>query len=122
MNWYLKVLKQYADFKGRARRKEYWMFFLFNIIISYGITFIALGLEMPELSIVSTIYSLAVLIPGIAVGVRRMHDVGKSGWYLLIPIYSLILACTDSEEGPNKWGPNPKNPNTELDDIGVAEA
>ena len=98
------------------------MFFLFNMIISYGITFLALGLELPELSIVSTIYSFAVLIPGIAVGVRRMHDVGKSGWYLLIPIYNLVLACTDSEDGSNKWGANPKNPNTELDDIGVVEA
>ncbi|WP_298479390.1 DUF805 domain-containing protein [uncultured Maribacter sp.] len=122
MNWYLKVLKQYADFKGRARRKEYWMFFLFNIIISYGIMGLALGLEMPSLSILSSIYSLAVLVPGIAVGVRRMHDVGKSGWFLLIPIYNLILACTNSEEGDNKWGANPKNPNNELNEIGVSES
>jgi len=122
MNWYFKVLKQYADFSGRARRKEYWMFFLFNIIITYGIQIFAVAIELPELLIISTLYSFAVLIPSIAVGVRRMHDAGKSGWYLLIPIYSLILACTDSEEGNNKWGPNPKNPNTELDEIGVAEA
>ncbi len=122
MNWYFKVLKQYADFNGRARRKEYWMFFLFNLIITYGIQFIAIGLELPEILIVSTIYSFGVLIPSIAVGVRRMHDVGKSGWYLIIPIYSLILACTNGEKGPNKWGPDPKNPDTELDDIGVAEA
>lgn len=119
MNWYLKVLKQYADFNGRARRKEYWMFFLFNMIISYGIIGIGAALNMPELSIVSTIYSLAVLLPAIAVGVRRMHDVGKSGWFILVPIYNLILACTDSEEGTNEYGPNPKNPSTELDDIGV---
>ena len=108
MNWYLKVLKQYADFKGRARRKEYWMFFLFNIIISYSLTFAAIGLEVPILATIGSIYSLAVLVPGIAVGVRRMHDVGKSGWFLLIPIYNLILACTDSENGSNKWGDNPK--------------
>ena len=119
MNWYLKVLKQYADFNGRARRKEYWMFFLFNMIINYGIIGIGAALNMPELSIVSTIYSLAVLLPAIAVGVRRMHDVGKSGWFILVPIYNLILACTDSEEGTNEYGPNPKNPSTELDDIGV---
>jgi len=122
MNWYFKVLKQYADFNGRARRKEYWMFSLFNIIIIYGFQFIAIAAELPEILIISTIYSFAVLIPSLAVGVRRMHDVGKSGWYLLIPIYSFILACTDSEEGNNKWGPNPKNPNTELDEIGVTEA
>ncbi|NMH89103.1 DUF805 domain-containing protein [Flavivirga algicola] len=118
MNWYLKVLKQYADFSGRARRKEYWMFFLISIIISYGIIFISIGLEMPSLAMASTIYSFAVLIPSLAVGVRRMHDVGKSGWYLLIPIYSLILACTDSEAGSNKWGPNPKSDAEEIDLIG----
>ncbi len=119
MKWYLKVLKQYADFNGRARRKEYWMFFLFNMIISYGITFIAIGLEVPSLSIVSTIYSFAVLVPGIAVAVRRMHDVGKSGWYCLIPIYNIILACTDGEQGSNEYGPNPKDPeNDEIGDIG----
>tara|TARA_R110002050_G_scaffold202806_1_gene337999 strand:- start:784 stop:1161 length:378 start_codon:yes stop_codon:yes gene_type:complete len=119
MNWYLKVLKQYADFKGRARRKEYWMFFLFNILIAYGIIFLALGIDMPELSILNTIYSLGVLIPSIAVGVRRMHDVGKSGWYLLIPIYSFILAVTNGEVGPNKWGPDPKgSASEEIDEIG----
>lgn len=121
MNWYLKVLKQYADFKGRARRKEYWMFFLFNVIISYGTVGIALGLDMPELSIINSIYSLAVLVPSIAVAVRRMHDVGKSGWYCLIPIYNLILACTDSEPGRNQWGDNPKGigNNNAIQEIGT---
>jgi uncharacterized membrane protein YhaH (DUF805 family) len=115
MNWYLKVLKQYADFSGRSRRKEYWMFFLINMIISYSISFIAIFLEIYSLEIFSTIYSFAVLIPSIAVGVRRMHDVGKSGWYLLIPIYNLILACTDSEARSNKWGKNPKVDANEVD-------
>lgn len=119
MNWYLKVLKQYADFSGRARRKEYWMFVLINILITYGIIFISIGFEIPELSILNSIYSFAVLVPSIAVGVRRMHDVGKSGWYLLIPIYSLILACTDSEAGSNKWGPNPKSDTEDIDLIGT---
>tara|TARA_R110002049_G_scaffold65035_1_gene170987 strand:+ start:126680 stop:127042 length:363 start_codon:yes stop_codon:yes gene_type:complete len=119
MNWYLKVLKQYADFNGRARRKEYWMFTLFNLIIIYGSSIIAIAIDTPLLSIVGSIYSLAVLIPSLAVGVRRMHDVGKSGWYLLIPIYSLILACTDSEAGTNKWGPNPKTGTEEIDQIGL---
>jgi uncharacterized membrane protein YhaH (DUF805 family) len=62
-----------------------------------------------EIPILSTIYSFAVLLPSIAVGVRRMHDVGKSGWFLLIPIYNLVLALTDSESGENKYGPNPKD-------------
>jgi len=64
----------------------------------------------------SNIYNLAVLIPGIAVGVRRMHDVGKSGWFLLIPIYNLILACTDGEKGSNLYGLDPKNPEVDITD------
>ncbi len=108
MNWYLKVLKQYADFNGRARRKEYWMFALISMIISYGIVGIATALDAPGLAMLSTVYSLGVLIPSIAVGVRRMHDVGKSGWFLLIPFYNLYLAVTDSVPGPNEYGDNPK--------------
>ncbi|MDO3693743.1 DUF805 domain-containing protein [Wenyingzhuangia sp. chi5] len=119
MNWYLKVLKQYADFNGRARRKEYWMFILFNAIASYTLMFIGLQINFIFLS---SIYSLAVMVPSIAVGVRRMHDVGKSGWYILIPIYNLILLCTNGEEGPNEYGSDPKNPTDELDEIGTAQA
>ena len=100
MHYYVKVLKQYADFNGRARRKEYWMFVLFNVIIST-----VLGLIFPLLS---SIYYLAILIPTYAVLVRRMHDVGKSGWDMLIPIYNLILACTDGDSGDNEYGSNPK--------------
>lgn len=79
MNWYLKVLKQYADFKGRARRKEYWMFVLISTIISVVASLIdrfVLGLDGYG---IQTLYGFAVLLPGLAVGVRRMHDVGKSG-------------------------------------------
>jgi uncharacterized membrane protein YhaH (DUF805 family) len=106
MNYYLKVLKQYADFEGRARRSEYWYFFLFNILISFGIGVITGLIKLP---ILGSIYSLAVLIPGIAVAIRRMHDVGKSGWYILIPIYNLILACTEGEKGENQYGSDPKD-------------
>ncbi len=121
MNWYLKVLKQYADFNGRARRKEYWMFFLVNIIISYSLNLGGLYLNLSFLTILSTIYSFAVLIPGLAVAVRRMHDVGKDWWYIFIPIYNLILLCTDSEPGPNEWGDNPKGIGNDraIDQIGV---
>jgi len=101
MEWYLKVLKQYADFNGRARRKEYWIFVLFNSIVA-----IILSMITPTLY---ALYSFAVLIPTLAVAVRRMHDVGKSGWYLLIPIYNLILAVTDSVSGDNEYGVNPKD-------------
>ncbi|MEP0264097.1 DUF805 domain-containing protein [Dokdonia sp.] len=108
MNWYVKVLKQYADFNGRARRKEYWMFFLFQIIITNVLTYGGIAADLSILPIISMVYAIATLIPGIAVAVRRMHDVGKSGWYILIPIYNIILACTDSEPGDNQYGPNPK--------------
>ncbi len=119
MNWYLKVLKQFADFKGRARRKEYWMFTLISLLITYGFMILAIVTEISALSIISSIHSFAVLVPTLAVGVRRIHDVGKSGWFLLIPIYNLILLCTDSEEGTNKWGPNPKTGGDEINQIGV---
>ena len=120
MNWYFKVLKQYADFNGRARRKEYWMFILFNTIITYGLMGVSVAID-PSLTIISSIYSLAVFVPSLAVLIRRMHDVGKSGWYCLIPFYNLYLACIDSDPGTNEYGPNPKNPSDELNDIGVSE-
>ena len=104
-NYYIHVLKNYATFNGRARRSEYWYFVLFNAIISFGLDFIG---GLISFGLLGTIYSLAVLIPSIAVGVRRMHDVGKSGWFLLIPIYNLILALTDGEKGENQYGADPK--------------
>jgi uncharacterized membrane protein YhaH (DUF805 family) len=106
MKWYLAVLKKYADFNGRARRSEYWYFVLFNFIISVVLNVAGLGIGTPFLS---TIYSLAVMLPSLAVAVRRMHDVNKSGWYILIPIYNLILACTEGTSGPNDYGTDPKN-------------
>jgi|TARA_B110000967_G_C18893791_1_gene569181 uncharacterized membrane protein YhaH (DUF805 family) len=126
VNWYLKVVKEhYADFKGRARRKEYWMFTLFNIIF-LGVAVVLdtlLGLSFTELvpyGWIYVIYVLAVFIPGIAVVVRRLHDIGKSGWFYfiaLIPIigaiWLLVLLCTDSESGANKWGENPKKTGNE---------
>ncbi|APZ47311.1 DUF805 domain-containing protein [Polaribacter reichenbachii] len=119
MNWYVKVLKQYADFKGRARRKEYWMFVLINAIISIIMMVLdnLLGTTYGPLNedgYFETIYSIATLVPSLAVSARRMHDVGKSGWYMLIPIYNLILFCTDGDEEPNKWGENPKHDSHEL--------
>lgn len=105
LDWYKKVvLKDYATFTGRATRSEYWYFALINFLISIVLNIIGAAMNFPFLG---TIYALAVLVPGIAAGVRRMHDVGKSGWYLLIPIYNLVLACTETQAGPNKWGPNP---------------
>ncbi|MDX9746721.1 MAG: DUF805 domain-containing protein [Syntrophales bacterium] len=120
MDWYLMVLKKYAVFSGRSRRKEYWMFFLFNIIIGLvlglveGIAGIA---RQSDQSILATLYMLAVLVPGIAVGVRRLHDTGRTGWWLLISLVPLIGAIVlfimlvqDSQTGENQYGPNPKLP------------
>ena len=117
MNWYLEVLKRYADFNGRARRKEYWMFFLFHFIIYYGLIIIAIAVS-PKLMAIAFIYIIATMLPTLGVGVRRMHDVGKSGWYLLIPIYSFILAVTEGEQGTNEYGSDPKNPDNEMEQIG----
>jgi len=117
MNWYLKALRQYADFSGRATRQEFWMFVLFNIIFSVFSTLIdySLGTGFEGGGIISSIYSLAVLIPSLAVTVRRLHDIGKSGWNILlglIPLIGFIILivyyATDSEFGDNKWGPDPK--------------
>jgi len=114
MNWYIKVLKNYAEFSGRARRKEYWMFVLFNCIFALVLSLIGL-LTFGMLYILSILYGVAVFVPALAVAVRRLHDIGKSGWYYLIilipvagPIWFLVLMCTDSQPGDNKYGPNPK--------------
>ncbi len=108
MNWYLKALKNYAGFEGRSRRKEYWMFFLFNMLITYGLLILATVTELPVLMFAGVLYVFGTLIPGIALAVRRMHDVGKSGWFILVPIYSFILICTEGEKDDNKYGANPK--------------
>ena len=119
MNWYLEVLKKYAVFSGRARRKEYWYFFLFNIIILLVLSFIdgMTGTFIYEagLGLLGGIYALAVLIPGIAVAVRRLHDTDRSGWWLLIgliPILGtialLVFMLQDGKPGENQYGANPK--------------
>ena len=89
MNWYLAALKNYAGFSGRARRKEYWMFTLFNFIICFALTFIEVMVGGP--GILGMLYMLAVIIPGIAVTIRRLHDTNKSGWFLLIALTAAAL-------------------------------
>jgi uncharacterized membrane protein YhaH (DUF805 family) len=119
MNWYLKVLKQYADFNGRARRKEYWMFVLFNMIFAIVAmildNILGIAIEGVGYGPLYGLYALAVLIPGLAVGVRRLHDVGKSGWMILLAlipligaIWLIVLMVTDSNPGENQYGQNPK--------------
>ena len=124
MKWYLKVLNNYATSSGRARRSEFWFFALFNMIfaiVAMGIDNVlgttikmGYGVSLPY-GYIYLIYVLAVFIPGLSVSVRRLHDVGKSGWMyfiVLIPIigaiWLLVLFITDSQVGSNKWGENPK--------------
>lgn len=106
INWYLDVMKKYAVGNGRARRKEYWMFILFNSIILFTLAF---GEELlGGHGIIAAIYNFAVLIPTVAVGVRRMHDTDHSGWWLLFPIVNLVFAVTEGTRGNNRFGSDPK--------------
>ncbi len=113
MNWYISVLKNYAEFNGRARRTEYWMFTLFH--------FIALVVLMIIDGVIGTyplltfVYAVGTLVPAIAVSIRRLHDTSRNGWWYLIqlvpfvgPIVFLVFAVSDSTPGQNQWGPNPK--------------
>ena len=111
MNWFIEALKKYAVFTGRSRRKEYWFFVLFYILLA-----IALGIVdgVTGLGVLSPLLTLALLVPSIAVSIRRLHDVGKSGWWLLlgfVPLVGLVLLyfmVQDSQPGGNEYGPNPK--------------
>ncbi|NQX82736.1 MAG: DUF805 domain-containing protein [Flavobacteriaceae bacterium] len=115
MDWYIKVLKQYADFNGRARRKEYWMFVLFNFIFTVSLSAMS---YITGNNYLLFIYSVLLFIPKLAVSVRRLHDIGKSGWMYLIAfiplvgaIWLLVLFVTDSDIGSNEYGENPKGDN-----------
>lgn len=139
MKYYLNVLKNYATFSGRARRSEYWYFALFNVIFAvaailldraFGTNFsfeTAAGPIDAFYGYVYVLYILFIFLPGLAVLVRRLHDVGKSGWFLfisLIPIvgsiWILVLTCTDSIPGKNQYGLNPKGIGNydEIDQVG----
>ncbi|GKX57303.1 DUF805 domain-containing protein [Leminorella grimontii] len=120
MEWFKKCLKQYADFSGRARRKEYWMFQLFTVIIAVVLMIVGSILDsmfgsngVVSLLLVGIFY-LAILLPALSVTVRRLHDTDKTGWWLLlafIPFGSLVLfvfTVLDSTNGQNAYGPSPK--------------
>lgn len=121
MHWFTDVvLKKYADFTGRARRKEFWMFILFSFIISIVLSIIdrALGLTYgykDNSGVLSSIFSLAILVPTLAVAVRRMHDTNRSGWWIAINliccigwIWFIVLAAQEGTPGDNQYGPDPK--------------
>ena len=115
MDWYLKVMANYAGFHGRARRKEYWMFALFNAIMTFFIALCASFLMGAETGrTIANLYILAIILPGIAVGVRRMHDTNHSGWFLIIPFYGFYLLCIDTVKGDNVYGADPKYTEAEI--------
>lgn len=131
MEWYLKVVRDnYANFEGRARRQEYWMFVLFNLIFIIAIAmvsgFLASIFDAPAFMGLYIIYVFGIFIPSLAVAVRRLHDTGKSGWFYLVGlipliggIWLLILFVTEGDKGPNQYGPDPKSENfEEIDEIG----
>lgn len=110
MKWFLIALQKYADFSGRARRKEYWMFILFYVLFAFalGIMMGVVGASQSAAGLVNLVYLLGLFIPSISVGVRRMHDIGRSGWWLIVPFVGLIFCFFDSTPAANKYGPNPK--------------
>lgn len=113
MKYYIRVFQNYVNFQGRDSRKQYWMFVLINIIVS-GILFLISSLIGDSYQILSNIYGLALLVPGLAISIRRMHDIGKSGWWILIDlipiigvIWYIVLLCQPSQEGVNQYGDMP---------------
>ncbi|MBK6802517.1 DUF805 domain-containing protein [Novosphingobium sp.] len=125
LDWMLMPYKRYADFSGRSRRKEFWMFYLFVMVVYFVLMTVA-GMGMasmtvdPEtgelsgggmssmMSIVILLFWVATIIPMLAVQVRRCHDQDKSGWFILVPIYGIILMFLEGTRGPNRFGPDPK--------------
>ncbi len=116
MNTYVEVIKKYGDFKGRSRRKEYWIFLLVNVIIGFLIGFVFTLIGMPDVAnIVALVYALLIAVPSIALTFRRLHDTGRSAWWLLLTlipylgaIVLFVFYALDSQPGDNKYGPNPK--------------
>lgn len=113
MEWYLKCIRLYAEFNGRARRKEYWMFILINLIFVVVAAFI--DAILGSVGILTFLYSIFIFLPSLAVTVRRLHDTGRSGWWLLIGLVPLIgifvllfYMVQDGDNFDNDFGPNPK--------------
>ena len=120
VSWHLEALKKYAVFSGKSRRKEYWYFVLFNLIVGIVLALIDMLLgtfsSASNIGLLSGIYSLAVFIPSLAVTVRRLQDIDRTGWWIfinLIPLIGtvvlLVFAVTDDTPGSNRYGPNPKD-------------
>ncbi|CAA9405239.1 MAG: hypothetical protein AVDCRST_MAG01-01-1278 [uncultured Rubrobacteraceae bacterium] len=119
MGWYIEALKKYAVFGGRSRRMEYWSFVLFNFVVFVVLAGIdaLLGTfsSASGVGLLSGIYVLATLVPILALSVRRLHDIDRSGWWVLTyllpligPLVLLVFAVLDGTPGDNRYGPNPK--------------
>lgn len=128
MSYMILPLKRYLDFSGRSRRKEYWSYFLFVMIGLFALMYLdtvlglggttdtyadygdggaSAGIKMTG-GMLTLLFVLGTIIPGVAVAIRRVHDQDKSGWFILIPIYNIILMFTEGTRGPNRYGPDPK--------------
>lgn len=107
MHWYIDAFKKYAVFSGRSTREAFWMFVLFDIMFTFILSFID-GIASSKTEILSTLYFLFTFIPYIAIWIRRMHDIGRSGWWMLVPIVNFIFLLIESEQGRNKYGPPPR--------------
>mgnify|MGYP001058183099 FL=1 len=117
MSYAFEPLKKYAQFSGRSRRAEYWQYALFIGIVYVVLAVLAAASKSSVVFGLLAVFYLGILVPSLAVGVRRLHDTGKSGWWLLfgiVPIVGeitlLVFTCLDSQPGPNQYGPNPKEP------------
>lgn len=114
MDWYITAWKKALVFKGRARRKEYWLFFLFTLLVSMllglimGMAESLIGEQEVLNKLLKNAFIIASMIAGFSAGVRRMHDIGKSGWWIIVPVVSLVFACLDSQPHENEYGANPK--------------
>lgn len=115
MSEFITCLKKYATFQGRARRKEYWFFILFSMLLGIGAAIMDAAFFHGTKEAFSGIVRLGIFLPHIAVTIRRMHDVDKSGWFCLIPIYNLILCCTEGTQGGNRFGADPKAQVSQID-------
>ncbi|RIW34021.1 DUF805 domain-containing protein [Bacillus salacetis] len=113
MKWYWRVWRNYLFYEGRARRTEFWVFQFINLLVYWVLKFTESYKDWGTL--LTGIYGLLVFLPAITVSVRRLHDIGRSGWWILISFVPVVgtlvlfvFACLDSEEGSNRYGPNPK--------------
>ncbi len=122
MSWYLQVWQRYAEFTGRSRRMEFWIFFLYNVVILLVLYLASVGFALvnqPEMGasmyFIYFAYALVALVPCVACTVRRLHDIGKNGWWVLLVLVPIIGALAllammtlDGNHGPNQYGPDPK--------------